>query len=487
MKKKSIFFILMSLVVMLMSTTAVYAGSINGAEASIIAAARGSFEYNGKIYVATGSSLGQLYAYLSSDDVDLTDEQASRAIGMMYENISTGVEGGYIVPIADEPSSEEGDDSHNKTDNNKTDNNKNNPPDSDKKDKTESNKDSENDSENTDSDYVNQVEPIIPDELSPEAKDLLDEFFQINQNVGGEGIEQVIERPEKEEESPIDNNDIPVAVWIAAVIGLLAIAAVLVIVLKTPNLKGMKALAIGQKDELRFTNIHCHALYGLDDGAKSLEQSRAMLEMMKTEGVVNVIFSFHAGTRSSGKRINKAKEHMEQLKQEYPEMGLYLGNEILNGSHMQKALVEERILTLAGSRYVMVEFLPQTSYDEIFQRVRHLVNGGYSPIIAHAERYSCLIGSREKVQNLVNMGAYIQINSRSFVGNMVDKRSRFAIELLRSGLVHFVADDCHSDTGRKPLMGSVYMYLLKRKGINKDALDRVFRNNPAKVLDDQSI
>lgn len=75
----------------------VFAGGINGAESRIIGAASGTFTYNGRSYVATGSALAQLTSYLGG--VDLTDAQAEKAIGLMYDNIRGGVESGYLVPV----------------------------------------------------------------------------------------------------------------------------------------------------------------------------------------------------------------------------------------------------------------------------------------------------------------------------------------------------------------------------------------------------
>ena len=76
-----------------------FAGEINSNEASVIAAASGTFSYEGKTYRAGSSYINSLTAYLSADDVDLTAEQAAEAISMMYANISEGVEQGYLYEV----------------------------------------------------------------------------------------------------------------------------------------------------------------------------------------------------------------------------------------------------------------------------------------------------------------------------------------------------------------------------------------------------
>ena len=84
---------------LLFSASSVYAGSINGPEAGLISKASGTFQYQGKRYVATAAAMGQLRAYLSRDDEDLTQDQANRAASLMYSNIEGGVLDGYLTPI----------------------------------------------------------------------------------------------------------------------------------------------------------------------------------------------------------------------------------------------------------------------------------------------------------------------------------------------------------------------------------------------------
>lgn len=112
----------------------VLAGSINGAEASVIAAAQSVFEYNGKSYVADGWCIDALYGKFSEDGVDLSSTQASGLISMGYANIGRGVAEGYLIPIggnnpADETEQEQEETKNEEikeTETNKNDNNKQN-------------------------------------------------------------------------------------------------------------------------------------------------------------------------------------------------------------------------------------------------------------------------------------------------------------------------------------------------------------------------
>ena len=85
-----------------------FAGEINGNEARVIAAASGTFTYEGKTYRAGASYINSLTSYLSGDDVDLTAAQADEAISMMYASIAEGVAQGYLYPVGEGATTEEG-------------------------------------------------------------------------------------------------------------------------------------------------------------------------------------------------------------------------------------------------------------------------------------------------------------------------------------------------------------------------------------------
>lgn len=90
-----------ALIVVMVNVEIAYAGDINGNEAGVLAAAQGTFEYEGKKYAAKSEYVDQLRSKLSQDGVDLTAVQASEAIAAIYGNVATGISKGYIIEITD--------------------------------------------------------------------------------------------------------------------------------------------------------------------------------------------------------------------------------------------------------------------------------------------------------------------------------------------------------------------------------------------------
>lgn len=81
------------------SATVAYAGSLNAYESEVVAAAQGVFESDGIKYKLDSSFVNQLINYLSSDDVDLTQDQKNEVLATMNDYIETGVQEGYLIPI----------------------------------------------------------------------------------------------------------------------------------------------------------------------------------------------------------------------------------------------------------------------------------------------------------------------------------------------------------------------------------------------------
>ena len=240
---------------------------------------------------------------------------------------------------------------------------------------------------------------------------------------------------------------------------------------------------------MQTTDIHIHILPGVDDGARNLESSERMLEIAYADGIRKMICTphFHGGhmestTDSNKQALNSLKTLVEE---KHPDMKLYLGNEIYYFESMDEWLQEGRLLTMADSRYVLVEFSPRVTLRELDNAVRHLTLAGYIPILAHINRYEQLIGNINHVYDLIDNGAYIQINTEALKGDMGFKVKQFSKKLIKKNSVHFIASDAHSSRSRKPELAEVAAYIEKKYG--EEVAYRIFDENPQKIIDNEII
>ena len=239
-----------------------------------------------------------------------------------------------------------------------------------------------------------------------------------------------------------------------------------------------------------ITDIHNHILYQVDDGSDTIETSIKLLQKEYEQGVRNVILTphFHEGECESD--VKKSKRHFEQLKKEtgsrFPEMQLYLGNEVMACNDIVQLLNEEKIFTLAGSNYVLVEFYPTVRYAVLERHVSKILNGGYTPIIAHCERYDCLrsrlkVIHEKNIRHLISMGAYMQVNASSVFG----RDRRFVSKLIENDFLHLVASDAHSLKYRGVFWEECIKYLEKK--YNNEYIEWLLVKNPAKILNGEYI
>lgn len=242
-------------------------------------------------------------------------------------------------------------------------------------------------------------------------------------------------------------------------------------------------------DYINFTDIHSHILYGVDDGAQTLEESLNMIEMAQDEGVATIILTPHYECRNENYDVELVEKNYRKLceasKENYPNMDIHIGNEILFSNNCIEALNNKSAMTLAGTRYVLVEFGIRVEYKEIYDAVRNLCNNGYIPIIAHMERYNSIFKKNDLLDELHKAGGYLQINSRSLTRGRLNSVSSWVNKLVKDGAIDFISDDCHNTSFRCPLMRSVIDNLEHR--VDKNVLKRILVENPKKLLSNEYI
>lgn len=236
-------------------------------------------------------------------------------------------------------------------------------------------------------------------------------------------------------------------------------------------------------------DIHSHILPGVDDGAKDMEMTRMMLRAAWSEGIRAIIATPHHRRGYANAPAEKLREAYQavylEARKVHPDFRIYLGSEVHFSHSMEEELRNGKALTMAGTGYVLTEFLPNTAYTEIEATLRRLQMSGYRPIIAHAERYDCLVKHPQLVEQLVEFGYYVQINASSVTGEHGRGLKQFTKKLLDEQLVHFLGTDAHNLESRRPAMRKCAAYIEKKYG--EDYADDICWNNVIRLLQNQPI
>ena len=231
-----------------------------------------------------------------------------------------------------------------------------------------------------------------------------------------------------------------------------------------------------------MVDIHCHLLYGVDDGPPELEESIAMLERSAGQGVTSIILTPHYRRgmfRYDKERILRHKEILEPYAQEIG-INLYLGTEFHVNGDILEYLESGRCLPLADSEYVLTEYEYETEYSYLFKMTQELLRYGYIPVIAHVERYRCLVSKPQRLEELQEIGALIQVNAGAITGHDGWSVKQFCKSILKKGWVDIVASDSHGIDRRTCHMEKCYEYITRKYG--EKLAHKIMEKNPRKII-----
>lgn len=235
-------------------------------------------------------------------------------------------------------------------------------------------------------------------------------------------------------------------------------------------------------------DVHSHILPGIDDGARDWEQSCEMLDIAWKQGIRTIIATPHFMPRGKNPEVSVIKEAAEKL-QEYAkrkgyDMQILTGNEIYYHDEVPELLEKGRILTMADSSYVLVEFSPMDDYRYIRNSLATLQAEGYSPIIAHVERYANLCKKPfDRIQELRDMGVLIQVNASTIERKMGWKMQLLVMSMIKKKLVDLIGTDAHSSGSRSPQIEKCCS-ILEKKCSEKYLNKLLYRNAEKYILQD---
>ena len=228
-------------------------------------------------------------------------------------------------------------------------------------------------------------------------------------------------------------------------------------------------------------DIHAHILPLVDDGSRSIERSVSLLKDCLEQGITDIILTPHH-RQPYLESVEKTKESFEAFKvavqKENLPINLYLGQEIFVTPDLKQKLRENKVLTMADSKYLLVEFDFSFGMD-VAETVHELKTMGYIPIVAHLERYPYV--SLFDAHEIKECGGLIQVNCESIAGKAKRQYFKTVKKLFKNNLVDLVASDYHD--GRENCMKEAGKFVKKKFG--EQVYNRVFIDNAKAIIKGQ--
>jgi protein-tyrosine phosphatase len=230
-------------------------------------------------------------------------------------------------------------------------------------------------------------------------------------------------------------------------------------------------------------DVHSHLLPNIDDGSRSVEQSVVVLEALGAGGVTDVVLTPHTSVSALIDHLEDEIGHRDEtwaiLASEAPRVPrLHVGFEVMLDREPPPSLLGDRRLTLAGSRYLLVEFRMTVRSERTFALLGAVSRAGVVPVVAHPERYpKCSIDdiSRWKAD-----GAKLQVDATTVARR--GPRGDLTRALVEAGLADVAAADNHGDGNS---VVAALRYLAERGHAEVGRL--LVLENPRGVLEDRDL
>lgn len=236
-------------------------------------------------------------------------------------------------------------------------------------------------------------------------------------------------------------------------------------------------------------DIHCHLLYGIDDGSNDIEESISLLKRMEKSGTTDVIVTPHYIRNSKFNCDNKTKKELlkqliEKKNENNIKINLYLGNEVFFTSHILDLIREGEIRTLNNTRYLLVELPLHNKYHNTLDVVQKIVSKGVIPVLAHPERYEIFQKDPDYLEEYLRAGVLMQGNFTSLFGKYGPKAKKLLTYYLKKKWITFLGSDTHHEVKYNEM--KLYKMLLKITK-DKEYVEDLMFNNFDKVINDEDI
>ncbi len=202
------------------------------------------------------------------------------------------------------------------------------------------------------------------------------------------------------------------------------------------------------------TDVHSHFIPGIDDGAKTLEDSINLIRGMAEFGYKKVITTPHVMSDFYRNTPEIILSGLEDVRKAVKEAGIDIEVEAAAeynvDSDLEEKIYANDILSF-GDNYVLFELPFSGEPSNLNNCIFAFQTAGYKPILAHVERYNFWHGNWEKIESMLDRGVRLQLNINSLSGYYGPGVKRMGEELVEKGVITLLGSDCHH-VGHQNLM-----------------------------------
>jgi protein-tyrosine phosphatase len=213
-----------------------------------------------------------------------------------------------------------------------------------------------------------------------------------------------------------------------------------------------------------------------------------MARLACAEGITAVVCTPHilpTVYENTGPEIKARVKMLQQvLLKEGISLDLLSGADVHIVPDLLPRLGDGRIITLADSRYLLLEPPHHVMPPQFEECIFRLQSAGYVAILTHPERLSWIESQFPLIRRMVNAGLWIQLTAGSLTGRFGRRPRYWAERMLDQGVCHVIATDAHDTSTRPPHLTRAKDIVEHRLGAAEAA--NIFLTRPKGVIDNLS-
>ena len=193
-------------------------------------------------------------------------------------------------------------------------------------------------------------------------------------------------------------------------------------------------------------DMHSHLIPGIDDGAKTIEDSVALIKTLHELGYSKLITTPHIMSdyyKNTPEIINAGLEEVRKalVTENIPIEISAAAEYYIDDGFLQK-LEEEKLMTFGDNHLLMeISYInPPDNLKQIFFRAHVL---GYKPILAHPERYPFWYNNFDEYRSIRDSGVLLQLNLNSLTGYYGPDAKKTGEKMIDLEMIDMVGTDMH--------------------------------------------
>jgi protein-tyrosine phosphatase len=229
-------------------------------------------------------------------------------------------------------------------------------------------------------------------------------------------------------------------------------------------------------------------LPGVDDGAKTIDETLEMLKSAIDEGITVITASPHHNPEYHNQRsgiLEKVAEINQLITENQLPIQVLPGQEVRIYGELLEDYQAGKLVTSADlSHYMLVEF-PTDHVPRYADKLFYEMNlQGLQPILVHPERNVRILEEPNLLYNFVAQGVLSQVTASSLTGHFGKKIQKLSFQIIENNLTHFIASDAHNTTTRTFKMKNAFELIAKKYS---SSLADEFKENAEKVIKNEAL